>query len=68
MPRKIRQLKKDLTDLGFTRRSIKGSHQVWIHPLLVEHITIARKDGEDVPAYLERKLKIALRILKEEKD
>ncbi len=68
MPRKIRQFKKELTDLGFTSRSGKGRHQVWKHPLLIEQITIARKDGDDVPDYLERKLKIALKILKEDRD
>ena len=68
MPRKVRQFKKELKDLGFTARSGKGSHQVWKHPLLIEQITVARKDGDDVPDYLERKLKIALELLQEERD
>ncbi len=41
---------------------------VWKHPLLVEPIVIARKDGDDVPDYLERRLKIALEFLKEQGD
>ena len=46
----------------------KGRHQVWKHPLLIEPIVIARKDGDDVPDYLERKLKIALALLKKQGD
>ena len=68
MPRKVRQFKKELQDLGFTWRPGKGRHQVWTHPLLVEPIVIARKDGDDVPDYLERGLKAALNLLKEQRD
>lgn len=49
MPRKVRQFKKQLKDLGFDWRPGKGRHQIWKHPLLVEPIVIARKDGDDVP-------------------
>jgi predicted RNA binding protein YcfA (HicA-like mRNA interferase family) len=68
MPRKVRQFKKQLKDLGYDSRSGKGRHQIWNHPLLIDPIVIARKDGDDVPDYLERKLKIALELLKEERD
>jgi predicted RNA binding protein YcfA (HicA-like mRNA interferase family) len=65
MPRKVRQFKKQLKDLGFDWRSGKGSHQIWNHPLLINPIVIARKDGDDVPDYLERDLKDAIKELKE---
>jgi predicted RNA binding protein YcfA (HicA-like mRNA interferase family) len=68
MPRKIRQFKKEIKDLGFASRPGKGRHQIWNHPLLTDPIVIARKDGDDVPDYLERKLEIALELLKEERD
>ena len=68
MPRKVRQFKKQLKDLGFDWRSGKGRHQIWKHPLLVEPIVIARKDGDDVPDYLEQDLKTALERLNEGKD
>ena len=68
MPRKIRQFKKEIQDLGFDWRPGKGRHQVWNHPLLVSPIVIADKDGADVPGYLERQLKVALRLLKEQED
>jgi len=35
---------------------------------LTEPIVIARKDGDDVPDYLERKLKIALALLQKQGD
>ena len=68
MPRKVRQFKKQLKDLGFDWRPGKGRHQIWNHPLLIEPIVIARKDGDDVPDYLEQDLKIALKLLKEGRD
>ncbi len=68
MPRKVRQFKKQLKDLGFDWRSGKGRHQIWKHPLLTESIVIARKDGDDVPDHLEQDLKIALKLLKEGRD
>ena len=68
MPRKIRQFKKEIQDLGFDWRPGKGRHQVWNHPSLTSPIVIAAKDGDDVPGYLERQLKVALRLLKEQED
>lgn len=57
MPRKIRDYKEEIIKLGFVERTGKGSHTNWKHPRLVQIITIAFKDGEDVPRYLEKKLK-----------
>ena len=56
MPKKIREIKAMLTAAGFVLRSGKGSHSNWKHPLLPFVITLARKDGEDAPRYLERKI------------
>jgi len=68
MPKKIREIKAMLTAAGFVGRSGKGSHSNWKHPLLPLVITIARKDGEDAPHYLERKVEAALANLKEVED
>jgi predicted RNA binding protein YcfA (HicA-like mRNA interferase family) len=65
MPRKIRQFKKELIDLGFDWRPGKGRHQVWTHPQITAPIVIARKDGDDTPDYLERQLKQALKQLED---
>ncbi|MBW4690591.1 MAG: type II toxin-antitoxin system HicA family toxin [Lyngbya sp. HA4199-MV5] len=63
MPRKIRDYKAEMTKLGFEQRRGKGSHQNWKHPKLPLIITIAFKDGEDVPLYLEKLLRKAIQAL-----
>jgi predicted RNA binding protein YcfA (HicA-like mRNA interferase family) len=68
MPRKVREFKKELQDVGFDSRPGKGSHQVWTHPRLVRPIVIADKDGADVQGYLEKQLQEALKLLKEQGD
>jgi predicted RNA binding protein YcfA (HicA-like mRNA interferase family) len=59
VPRKIREYKAELTQLNFTKRKGKGSHENWKHPDLPVIITIAFKGGEDVPRYLEKLLEKA---------
>ena len=63
MPRKIRAYKAELMKLGFVQRRGKGSHENWKHPQLQLLITIAFKDGEDTPLYLEKLLKQAIQEL-----
>lgn len=68
MPKKIRELKKLLLKAGFTYRQGKGSHQVWNHPLLIQPIVIARKDGDDAPLYLETQVNAAITQLEDMED
>jgi len=68
MPRKIRDYKADLIALGFTARKGKGSHINWKHPQLNLLITIAFRDGDDVPLYLEKQLQKAIRQLESDTD
>jgi predicted RNA binding protein YcfA (HicA-like mRNA interferase family) len=63
MPRKIRDYKAEIIKLGFVKRQGKGSHANWKHPELPFVITIAFRDGEDVPRYLEKLLAQAKAIL-----
>lgn len=58
MPRKIRELKAQITREGFVYRPKrgKGSHERWRHPLLNKTLTVAGKDSDDVPRYLEKQL------------
>ena len=63
MPRKIRDYKAELIRLGFVQRRGKGSHQNWKHSQLQLLITIAFKDGEDTPLYLDKLLKQAIQEL-----
>ena len=63
MPRKVRDFKNELISLGFVQRRGKGSHKNWRHPQLQLLITIAFKDGDDTPLYLEKLLKKAIQEL-----
>jgi predicted RNA binding protein YcfA (HicA-like mRNA interferase family) len=58
MPRKIRELKAQISREGFVYlpKRGKGSHERWRHSLLKKTLTIPGKDGDDVPRYLEKQL------------
>jgi predicted RNA binding protein YcfA (HicA-like mRNA interferase family) len=60
MPRKIRELIKDLTDAGFENRGGKESHRNFVHENVVKPITIPGKAGDDAKQYLERAVKRAI--------
>jgi len=53
MPRKIRQLIKDLESAGFVNRGGKGSHRNYLHEKGVA-LTISGKLGDDVKPYQEK--------------
>jgi predicted RNA binding protein YcfA (HicA-like mRNA interferase family) len=66
MPKKIRELKAILIKAGFVYRPAKGSHTFWTHPLIPdEPVTIAGKDGDDAPRYLEKQVNRVLKQLGE---
>jgi predicted RNA binding protein YcfA (HicA-like mRNA interferase family) len=54
MPRKVRELVRDLDQAGFTNRGGKGSHRNFVHPRVAKPITISGKDGDD-PSRFRRK-------------
>ena len=58
MPRKIREFKAQLSQEGFVylAKRGKGSHERWRHPLINKTLTVPRKNGDDVPLYLEKQL------------
>ena len=56
MPRKIRQLIKDLEDAGFVNRGGKGSHRNYLHEKGVA-LTISGKLGDDAKPYQEKLVK-----------
>jgi predicted RNA binding protein YcfA (HicA-like mRNA interferase family) len=66
MPRKIRELKAQISREGFIYlpKRGKGSHERWLHPLIKKTFTIPGKDGDDVPLYLEKQLAQLLTELK----
>ena len=47
MPRKIRELVRDLLDAGFEQRPGKGSHVVFKNPDTGQVISIARPHGSE---------------------
>ena len=59
MPRKIRQLIKELKKAGFTDRGGNGSHRDFVHPRAVR-ATLSGPEGADAKPYQEKDLKIAI--------
>jgi len=53
MPRKIRQLIKDLEEAGFVNRGGKGSHRNYLHEKGAA-LTISGKLGDDAKPYQEK--------------
>lgn len=56
MPRKVRELIKELKEAGFVNRGGKGSHRNYIHPKGVV-VTISGNLGSDVKPYQEKLVK-----------
>ena len=61
MPRKIRQLIRDLTRAGFLDRGGKGSHRNFMHPDCPYPVVISGKPGEDAKRYQEKAVMLALK-------
>jgi predicted RNA binding protein YcfA (HicA-like mRNA interferase family) len=69
MPKKIRELKAQLTQAGFTVIPGKGSHTKWLHPLFKGRITLSGKDGNDAKPYQEKEVAEAIKqIMDQETD
>jgi predicted RNA binding protein YcfA (HicA-like mRNA interferase family) len=60
MPRKIRDLVRDLVKAGFEERRGKGSHRNFNHHALAEVVTISGRDGEDAKPYIEQAVRKAI--------
>ncbi len=61
MPRKIRELTKELGKSGFVNRGGKGSHRNYVHPKVTKPITISGKPGDDARDYQVKAVKIAIK-------
>jgi predicted RNA binding protein YcfA (HicA-like mRNA interferase family) len=70
MPKKIRELIKELTNAGFFEivGSGKSSHRKYTHILYSGTVTISGKSGEDAKPYQEKQVQWAIRSLKNEND
>ena len=62
MPRKLRQLVKDLQDAGFEEiaRAGKGSHRKFAHARFPGAVTLSGKSGDDAKPYQEMQVKKAI--------
>jgi len=67
MPRKIRELIRDLESAGFVLRGGKGSHRRFKHPAGVG-ITISGNPGDDAKPYQERDVENALTEVQSESE
>lgn len=68
MPRRVRELVKDLNDAGFTLvpGGGKGSHRKFTHPKYEGAVTLSGRDGEDAKKYQEKQVKRAVDEVKDE--
>jgi len=60
MPRKIRELIRDLEAAGFVNRGGKGDHRNFVHPKVTKPVTISGKPGDDAKHYQEKAVKAAI--------
>lgn len=60
MPRKIRELIKDLEQAGFLDRGGRGSHRNFVHPKVPKPITVSGQPGDDAKQYQERAVRLAI--------
>jgi hypothetical protein len=62
MPRKIRQLKRDLRRAGAYKASEHGDHEKWKHPLVPDYyVELSGADGDDAKRYQEQHVREFLR-------
>ena len=61
MPRKIRELIRDLQNAGFVNRGGKGDHRNFVHPNVIKPITISGKDSGDAKHYQEKAVQLAIK-------
>ncbi len=61
MPRKIRDLVRDLETAGLINRGGKGDHRNFTHPKVAKPITISDNPGDDARHYQEKAVKTAIK-------
>lgn len=60
MPRKIRELIRDLEKAEFVNRGGKGDHRNFVHPRVVKPVTVSGKLGDDARNYQEKAVRLAI--------
>ncbi|MCK4905056.1 type II toxin-antitoxin system HicA family toxin [bacterium] len=64
MPRKIKDLMRDLQRAGFINRGGKGDHRNFVHSNVTKPITISGKEGDDAKHYQEKAVRLAIGEIK----
>ena len=69
MPRKVRDLIRDLEQAGFVQdlKGGKGSHRKFLHARYPGAVTISGKLGDDARRYQEKQVKQAIEVVDETK-
>ena len=60
MPRKVRNLIRDLRKAGFVDRGGKGNHRNYVHPNVKKPITVSGNEGDDAFDYQEKAVRLAI--------
>jgi predicted RNA binding protein YcfA (HicA-like mRNA interferase family) len=60
MPPKVRNLVSELERAGFVQRGGKGSHRNFVHPKVMQPVTISGKLGDDAKPYQVKAVRLAL--------
>jgi predicted RNA binding protein YcfA (HicA-like mRNA interferase family) len=60
LPRKIRDLIRDLEQAGFSDRGGKGSHRNFVHSRVRKPVTLSGQPGDDAKQYQERAVQLAI--------
>ena len=60
MPRKIRELIRDLERAGFVDRGGKGDHRNFVHLRVSKPVTISGTRGDDARDYQEKAVRLAI--------
>lgn len=60
MPRKIRELIRDLEAAGFVNRGGRGGHRNFVHPRAAKPVTVSGRLGDDARHYQERAVRAAI--------
>ena len=60
MPRKVRDLIRDLEGAGFIDRGGKGSHRNFVHPRVRKPITVSGRVGGDALPYQDKAVRLAI--------
>ena len=55
MPRRLRELIRELEATEFLNRGGRGSHRNFVHPQVARPVTLAGREGGDAKAYRRRR-------------